>query len=242
MSRTLGTCLLLSLALTACATDVETPCESAGAQLVTCDDDQRAAFVESCEASGLADATTFSAEDASALCTAAPDDGKTDAATNALVGLCVAGMYGVKWSVYWRSPAGVPLAASSKQALRPLFGDLVDEVRISLNAKLPPEITIAGHQLSVEPGAQTFGNNIYVNGHGDVATDSVFLFYTIIHEMTHARQAKAAGGFLGFARQYCRDMIAHDFRYNAITMEVDAYRVSSDAETNMNRCGKLICP
>lgn len=239
MSRTLGACLLLSIALTACATE-PSPCETAAAQLTACSDDQRDAFIASCEESGLTDTAALSAEDATEVCTAAPDDGKTDQATLALRGLCVAGMYAVKWSVALRSPTGLPLSASSKQTLRPLFGDLVEDVRISLPAKLPPGITIAGHRVSVEPGAQTFGNNIYIRD--TVAEDPEFLFYTVIHEMTHARQAKAAGGFYGFAQQYCASMIAVGFDYNKISQEIEAYRVSSDAETNMNRCGHLICP
>jgi hypothetical protein len=241
MSRTLGTCLLLALAVTAC-TDPETPCERAAAQLTACSDDQRDAFVESCEASGVADTATLSEDDAAAMCAGAPDDGKQDAQTTALTGVCVAAMYTVKWGVTLVSPTGLPLSESSKQTLRPLFGDLVDDVRISIGARLPPAIRFAGHELSIEPGAMTFGNDIFIRSQVVRPDDPANLFYAVIHEMTHSQQAKAAGGYYGFAVNYCRSMIATNYDYYKIDYEVAAYRVASDAETSMNSCHHLTCP
>jgi hypothetical protein len=223
------------LALAACA-PVDSPCEDAAAQLVGCSDDQRAAFVAACEQTGAADPAAFDG----AACAPVPSDGKADAQTAALTGVCVAAMYGVKLTVTSLSPAGAPLSPQTKTALRPLYGALVDDVTVSMGAELPPRIVVAGHRLSVQPDAMTFGDRIFMLG--EVGKDPTRLLLTTVHEMRHAQQAKTAGGFFFFAVDYCRDMVAASFDYDHIGLEVSAYAVEGAAAKSLQQCGKVTCP
>jgi len=231
----------LVAALGACAQDTST-CREAADQLAACSDDQRQALVAACEQSGGADPSSFLAEDSSAACKAVPSDGKADQATLALTATCVTAMYGVKWTVTALSPTARPLPAEMKTVLRPLYGSLVDEVSVSLGAELPPGIVIAGHELSIAPDAMTFGSQVFINQEVVDDFDSDRLVLTTVHELTHAKQSKAAGGFYDFAVKYCRDMIAAGFEYDHIHLEEAAYAVQHDARTSLQTCGHVTCP
>lgn len=227
-------------ALTACATEPST-CEVAAAKLSGCGPEQTQSFIAACEETGGAADPALLADDSAAAC-ALPADGKADAQP-ALVGMCVAAMYGVKWTVTALSPAALPLSAATKAALRPMFGALVDKVRISLGAQLPPRIVIAGHRLSVEPAAMTFGTSIFVLEEVAESMTPDRLLLTTVHELTHAQQSERAGGYYGFAVNYCRDLIAVNFDYNKNGLETAAYAVQSEAEQNLHdECGQVVCP
>jgi hypothetical protein len=233
--------LVLSLVASACAQDAS-PCLEAAAQLTTCSDDQRQAFADACEEAGGGDPSALLGDDASAACKAVPDDGKADQGTLAVMSLCVASMYGVKWTVTALSPTAQPLSATMKTMLRPLYGSLVDDVRVSIGAALPPAIKIAGHELAVPPAAMTFGSQIFMLQ--EVADDKSpnRLLLTTVHELTHAKQAQSAGGYYGFAVSYCGDMIRANFDYGHIHMEEAAYAVQADARTSLQTCGHVTCP
>jgi hypothetical protein len=223
----------------ACAQD--SSCSEAAAQLTSCSEDQRQAFVAACEETGGADPSELLAEDSSAACKAVPNDGKTDQGAITVMGLCVASMYGVKWTVTALSPTAQPLSASMKTMLRPLYGSLVDEVRVSIGAALPPKIKIAGHELAVQPAAMTFGSSIFILQ--EVADDSPErLLLAEVHELTHVKQSKTAGGYYGFALNYCRDMIVAGFDYDHIHLEEAAYAVEEDARESLQTCGRVTCP
>jgi hypothetical protein len=219
------------------------PCDEAAAQLTSCSDDQREAFIDACEATGGApDPAAF--EDADTACKAVPASlafgGVQDSAET---GVCVAAMYAVKWAVTVLSPTAVPLSDSSKAILRPLYGSLVDDVRVSLGATLPPRIVFHGHELAVEAQAMTFGNQIFMLG--EVATDTKTpyrLLLATVHEMRHAQQSQEAGGYYGFAVHYCRDMVAAHWNYNQIGLEVNAYSVQNAARRSLQTCGHVTCP
>jgi hypothetical protein len=216
------------------------PCAEAAAQLSGCSDDQKQAFFDACEQGGGADAAALTSEDTTAACTAAVTNGATDAATAAKTGVCVAAMYGVKWTVTALSPSGRALSAATKSQLRPLYGSLVDQVTITVGAKLPPRIVIAGHELSVQPDAMTFGTHVFMLR--EVGDDPDRLLLTTVHELTHAQQSQRAGGFYGFAVSYCRDMIAAGFDYDQIHMEQSAYAIEDTAARNLQSCGAVVCP
>ncbi|HUS29087.1 MAG TPA: hypothetical protein VMZ53_11270 [Kofleriaceae bacterium] len=225
----------------ACAQDTS-PCSEAAAQLTACSDDQRAAFVSACEETGGADPASLLADDSSAACKAVPSDGKADQATLAATGLCVASMYGVKWTVTALSPTAQPLSAQTKTMLRPLYGSLVDEARVSIGAALPPAIKIAGHVLAVEPAAMTFGSSIFILQEVADSKSADRLLLTTVHELAHAKQAKTAGGYYNFAVSYCRDMIAVGFDYSHIHLEEAAYAVQDQARSSLQTCGHVTCP
>ncbi|HTL38155.1 MAG TPA: hypothetical protein VL326_33730, partial [Kofleriaceae bacterium] len=119
--------------------------------------------------------------------------------------------------------------------------DRAGDVRVSIGAALPPKIEIAGHELAVEADAMTFGSQIFILQ--EVADDSpTRLLLTTVHEMTHAKQAQAAGGYFGFATSYCVDMIRANFKYDHIHMEEAAYAVQADARSSLQTCGHVTCP
>jgi hypothetical protein len=217
------------------------PCEDAAAQLASCSDDQREAFRIACEESGAAAiATPLASDDARAACSSNTSIAYTRGESAALTGVCVAAMYGVKWTVTALSPTPQPLSAATKTLLRPLYGVLVDEVGISIGATLPPRVVIGGHELSVQPDAMTFGTHMFMLQ--DVASSPGRLLLTTVHELTHVQQAERAGGFYGFATAYCGDMIAAGFDYDRIAMEISAYAVEDGARHSLQSCGRVVCP
>lgn len=232
--------VILLLIASACATEPTSTCDEAVAQLTSCNDDQRAAFAAACEAAGGDfDPAALVAEDSTAACAAVPDDGKADAQTNVVTGLCVAAMYAEKWAIGSISPEPQALPEATRARLRPLFGSLVDSVRVSNQAELPPKIVIAGRTISVEPAAMTFGSTIFINKRLNPAIDP---FTLLVHELTHAQQASRAGGYYNFTVNYCRAMVAATFNYNQISLEVAAYDVQHKAEHALATCGQVTCP
>jgi hypothetical protein len=221
----------------------DSPCAQVASHLDGCSTEQTEAFISACDESGGAPAASLLDDDANAACTTPIAVGSADVQTTAEVGVCVAAMYGVKWTVSALSPTGRPLDAQTKAALRPLYGALVDQVRISIGATLPPRIVIGGHELSVPPDAMTFGSNLFMLQ--EVASDTkrpYRLLLTTVHEMKHAQQAQQAGSYYGFAVNYCRDMVAANFDYNQIGMEVAAYGVQGTARSSLQSCGHVTCP
>ncbi len=232
--------LLAGAGLVACASQDST-CAEAAAQLTSCTTDQRQAFEAACEQNDGADPATLGA-DATAACAAVPSDGKADAGTDVLTGVCVAGMYGVKWGITALSPAGGALSDPMNAELRTIYGSLVDGVTVTIGAELPPKIVIAGHELGVQPDAMTFGNHVFVlQAVADDTTTPNRLLLTITHELTHVKQGQNDGGFYGFAVSYCRDMIAVNFDYDLIAEEIAAYAVEGTARQNLARCGHVVC-
>ena len=225
-----------------CAVGNDSPCGEAAEKLAGCSEDQRQAFVAACEDTGGGDPASLG-DDASAACAAAPDGSKADFGGSAVTGVCVAAMYGVKWGVTALSPAGQPLDAATKAMLRPLYGALVDDVRVTIGAALPPRVVIAGHELSVKPDAMTFGDHVFLLQ--EVADDSKSfqrLLLTTTHELAHVQQARRSGGYLAFATDYCRDMIAASYHYDHIQLELDAYAIEGRARSSLQACGQVTCP
>lgn len=232
--------LLCSIVHIGCATE-SSSCDVAAERLSGCGDEQRSAFVGACEASGGAlDPDAFAASpEASEICMA-PDDGKADGQAT-VIGTCVASMYGIKWSVASLSPTPQPLSAAMKTELRPIYGALVDQVRVSIGAALPPKIVIAGHQLSVPPAAMTFGDTIYVLQEVVDDANRYRFLLTLVHEMMHSEQSARNGGFLGFARGYCRQLANVDYAYGEVPWEDAAYATQEYARQNLGRCGHVTC-
>lgn len=225
-----------------CAVD-SSPCGEAAKELAGCSEDQRQAFVAACETTGGGDPQALLGDDASAACAAPPSDGKADLQTSAAAGMCIAAMYGVKWGVTALSPAGEPLSAEDKAMLRPLYGGLVDEVRVTIGAALPPRVVIAGHELAVKPDAMTFGDHVFIlQAVADDTKSFQRLLLTTTHELAHAQQAHRAGSYFAFATAYCRDMIAANFAYDQIQLEQDAYAIQGRARSSLQSCGRVTCP
>lgn len=233
----------LTSSLVGCASEAPAPavCDEVAAQLEGCNAEQSAALLESCRAQPEdASFEALSTEEIGAACRPA-DDGKADVYAS-LTAVCVATMYGLKWTITALSPTTQPLSDDVKKQLRPTFGALVDSARITTGGVLPPGIKIGDHQLSVTPGAMTFGNKIFIDKEWGATISKRDLLLTTVHEMQHVQQVERAGGFLGFAREYCRETIAVDFDYYAIPLEINAASVEDVARINLQKgCTTVFC-
>ncbi len=245
MKHLLAAASIMSLATmaVACATEPSAPavCDEVAAKLDGCSPAQADALLASCRAQpSNASFAEISTEEIQAACSPS-DDGKADAQAT-LTGVCVASMYGIKWTVGLLSPSVQPLSADVKRQLRPTFGALVDTARLTHAAELPPGITIGGHELSVTPAAMTFGNNIFIAKSWSASISAKELMLTIVHEMQHVQQVTKAGGFFRFATEYCREMIAVNFDYFAIPLEINADGVEQTARANLaSGCETVFC-
>jgi len=109
-----------------------------------------------------------------------------------------------------------------KQLLRPDMGPLVDDVRVTYDAQLV-ELRVMGKSLGTNADAQTFGQQIYVQGRykpGD--TDQLRL---LAHEITHAKQFRSADGNpFKFGFQYFREYYRAGFDYDDNVLELEADR------------------
>ena len=88
----------------------------------------------------------------------------------------------------------------------------------------------------------TFGNNIFIDKTwGDLMSPNEMLL-TTVHEMQHVQQVSRVGGFFRFATQYCREMIAVNFDYNQIPLEINASAVENTARNSLaNGCATIFC-
>lgn len=245
MKHLRATAIVVSLtsSVVACASDAPAPavCDEVAAQLEGCNAEQSAALLESCRAQPEdASLAALTSEDIGAACRPA-DDGKADAYAGATA-VCVAAMYGLKWTITALSPTTQPLSDDVKKQLRPTFGALVDTARITTGGVLPPGIKLGDRQLSITPGAMTFGNKIFIEKEWGATISKREMLLTTVHEMQHVQQVARAGGFLGFAREYCRETIAVNFDYYAIPLEINAASVEDVARLNLQKgCTTAFC-
>jgi YD repeat-containing protein len=96
-----------------------------------------------------------------------------------------------------------PLSDCFKTELRPIFGNLVDQVSISPNSNVPAVI----EKLGTGPkgvGAVTFRNTIYLPQSANLGALSTFL--TIFHELVHVQQFRKYGTN-GFVQKYFQGYI-----------------------------------
>ena len=104
-----------------------------------------------------------------------------------------------------RNLEGVPLDPAQKGYLRPLFGNLVDRVRVVYQATLLDRWSQGGketHIGGVDSSAQTYCDRIYIRAaYQPHDTDRLVL---LAHELTHAKQCQQAGGIGQFGERYFR--------------------------------------
>lgn len=126
-----------------------------------------------------------------------------------------------------------PLGTREKEALRPIFGDLVDKVKVVWSARLLDEWKVLGKTFQFGPDStgQTFGNTIYISHDEPEGPWSSSLLKLMIHEMTHTFQAHALGSLRKFAEIYVRGWWSAGRSYEDNWMERQA-RCNADAEEN----------
>lgn len=226
----LASVLALSGTLLSCATDGRSRCQQAADALSECTGSVPEGFVEACEADTDADTAAFTDSLLEASCDGnAAIGGKEDGHGEALFVTACSALVGAAYvSNRVRSPTPVALTRALKDALRPEFGALVDDIRVSWNAKLVDEWDIGSLRvvLGFDVGAQTFGNTIFMS-HAYDATNPRLRIVTLAHELTHARQAQQRGGVLGFARAYCRAFWDASYSYRENALEQEAYALAN---------------
>jgi Domain of unknown function (DUF4157) len=140
-----------------------------------------------------------------------------------------------------RNPQGIPLDATQKGYLRPLFGSLVDRVTIVYQAKLldrwsqgEQETHIGG----VNSSAQTYCDRIYIRAaHQPNKTDGLIL---LAHEMTHSQQCQQAGGISKFGERYFQGYFQGGQTYEQNPLEKSAWAVEKKFTRQL--CSSLNCP
>jgi uncharacterized membrane protein len=105
------------------------------------------------------------------------------------------------------------LSADQKKWLRPFYGDLVDKVAVTYNARLMDYLgSVGGRSLKGESAAQTYGYDIYV----DDAYDPRSIEQVILlgHELHHAKQYVQYGSSLSnFGYHYFKSWARNGYDY-----------------------------
>jgi Domain of unknown function (DUF4157) len=140
-----------------------------------------------------------------------------------------------------RNSSGVSLDLAQKGYLRPLFGNLVDRVKIVYQAKLLDRWSQGGketHIGGVDSSAQTYCDRIYIRAKykaGD--TDRLVL---LAHELTHAQQCDQAGGISQFGERYFQGYFQGGKTYQNNPLEKSARRM--EEKFTYQLCDRLSCP
>ena len=119
------------------------------------------------------------------------------------------------------------LTSRERQALRPLFGDIVDEVQVTYDAKLIQQWSVLGHSFTLGQGAaaQTFGEHIYVARPDPKDAHTEGTLALLVHELTHVHQLKQRGSLSAFGEAYMRGWWQAGRSYHGNWMEKQAYCV-----------------
>jgi hypothetical protein len=140
-----------------------------------------------------------------------------------------------------RNPAGVALDAEQKQYLRPLFGNLVDRVRVVYNANLLDRWSHGGketHIGGVDSSAQTYCNQIYIRAaYRAHDTDRLVL---LAHELTHSQQCERAGGIAHFGERYFQGYYQAGQSYQHNPLEKSAR--ANEEKFTRQLCDSIGCP
>lgn len=120
------------------------------------------------------------------------------------------------------------ISNTDKEALRVVFGNLVNEVTIYENAWLPKGInfTVAGqrYEVAVDSSAQTISTSIFIKSRISSMTDEQRL-RLLAHECTHVRQYKKHGSIQNFGYHYIKNYVSSGGRYDSNPYEKEAFTV-----------------
>lgn len=140
-----------------------------------------------------------------------------------------------------RNPAGVALDAEQKRYLRPLFGSLVDRVRVVYNANLLDRWSHGGketHIGGVDSSAQTYCDRIYIRApYRARDTDRLVL---LAHELTHSQQCEQAGSIERFGELYFQGYYQAGQSYQKNPLEKSARAI--EAKFTRQLCDSIGCP
>jgi hypothetical protein len=127
--------------------------------------------------------------------------------------------------MYKNNGNGFPLTDYQKRKLRPLFGRLVDRVRVAYGSEMMEEWTIAGKTVTLAKpsGGQTFGFRIYLSDrYAARDEDQIEL---LAHELMHTRQYVRYGGTLrAFGYYYFKAFYLDGLDYASNRLEKEAVK------------------
>ena len=140
-----------------------------------------------------------------------------------------------------RNAEGIPLDPTQKGYLRPLFGSLVDRVRIIYRAKLLDRWSQDGketHLGTINSAAQTYCDRIYIRAaYQSRKTDGLIL---LAHEMTHSQQCQQAGGISKFGKSYFQGYDRGGQIYENNPLEQSARAIEKKFARQL--CNSINCP
>lgn len=140
-----------------------------------------------------------------------------------------------------RNPAGVELDPQQKKYLRPLFGNLVDRVRVTYNAKLLDRWSQDGketHIGGVDSIAQTYCHRIYLRD--APKPNDTNLLVLLAHELTHSQQCQRYGGIGKFGFQYFQGYAQGGHTYENNPLEKSARAMERKFARQL--CNAIDCP
>lgn len=203
-------------------------CEEAASTLEQCGGEATDEFAEACRSDPTPESVEVIEEIAAAECEGEDFEGKADSWGARIFGAaCTPVMLSGALTNRARNRGGGPIPREEREALRPLFGNLVDQIRVHYNASITTSWEVAGR--TVEYGSfsgQNFGNDVYITDSyrpGDLSQMTL-----LAHEVQHAAQAHRAGGLRAQATEYCRDFYNSGFSYADHPLEEEARDVASD--------------
>lgn len=132
-----------------------------------------------------------------------------------------------RW-MYANNGSGRALDDLQKQYLRIYFGDLVDRVAISYNAKLMDGWLYADFKIDigqVDAIAQTYCQRIYLEG-SYKPRDSRQLAL-LAHELVHSRQCEQLGGTSQFGYSYFKEFkkVGQNYKDNKLEIEAKNFQI-----------------
>jgi Domain of unknown function (DUF4157) len=140
-----------------------------------------------------------------------------------------------------RNADGIALDQTQKNYLRPMFGSLVDRVRVVYQAQLLDRWTRDGQEThigNVNSLAQTYCDRIYIRPDYEPGkTDGLIL---LAHEMTHSQQCQQAGGISEFGKRYFQGYVQGGQIYEQNPLEKSALAIEEKFTRQL--CNKINCP
>lgn len=136
------------------------------------------------------------------------------------------GAQGCRGTANWvkqNNPYRRGLTEYEKYYLTPWFGrelDL-DRVRVHWGARLNEGLRVAGHDVWVASGAQTFGYNIYLRERHDQGDTKQLI--DLAHELFHTLQHETYGGLHEFCKTYMNGWVDGGMNYYRNPLEKEAF-------------------
>ena len=133
-----------------------------------------------------------------------------------------------------RNSAKEPLSERLKYALRPILGDLVDQVSIHYSAKMMDKWSAAGHEINLsgeDTVGQAYGYDVFIAYPASrFDSEPADMISLLIHEITHVQQMRDKKNTVAdFGYRYFFEYKAAGLSYTNNQLEVDA---SNNADKN----------